>query len=127
MCRSRDSACSRNERSPRVIWLGIEQGKTELTALAQRTLGELVTIGFIPEKRPFSAHLTIGRVKEPIPDARPILARPFASPAFPVSEMVLFRSFLKPTGPVYEALGRYPSPATSDRPPATQALALDNH
>ena len=54
--------------------------------------------------------------KEPIPDARPILARPFASPAFPVRELVLFQSFLKPTGPVYEALGRYPlaqSPATS--------------
>jgi len=97
-----------NERSPRVIWLGIEQGRAELTALAQRALKELVTIGFIPERRPFSAHLTIGRVREPLPDVRPILERPFASPPFPVSELVLFRSFLRPTGPIYEALGRYP-------------------
>lgn len=96
-----------NERSPRVIWLGIEQGRAELTALAQRALKELVTIGFIPEKRPFSAHLTIGRVKEQLSDARSILERPFAAPAFPVSELVLLRSFLKPTGPVYERLGRY--------------------
>jgi len=108
-----------NERSPRVVWLGIEQGRNELTALAHDTLKGLVTIGFIPEKRPFSAHLTIGRVKEPLPDARPIIARPFASPAFPVSELVLFRSFLKPTGPVYEVLDRYPftggvRPPTSD-------------
>jgi RNA 2',3'-cyclic 3'-phosphodiesterase len=97
-----------NERLPRVIWLGIEQGKAELTALAQHTLKKLVAVGFIPEKRPFSAHLTIGRVREPLSDARAILERPFAVPAFPVSELVLFQSFLRPTGPVHEPLGRYP-------------------
>lgn len=97
-----------NERSPRVIWLGIEQGRDELARLAQQTLKGLVTIGFIPEKRPFSAHLTIGRVRAPMPDARPIIDRPHASRAFPVKELVLFQSHLKPTGPVYERLGTYP-------------------
>jgi 2'-5' RNA ligase len=96
-----------SERSPRVIWLGVEPGKTELTALAACVLRELVTIGFIPEKRPFSAHLTIGRVKEPLPDVRSILERECVSRAFPVDEVVLFQSHLRPTGPVYERLGQY--------------------
>lgn len=96
-----------NERSARVIWLGIEQGREEVTLLAQQTLRRLVTIGFIPEKRPFSAHLTIGRVRAPIPDARSVISRPYASRAFPVTELVLFQSHLKPTGPVYERLGQY--------------------
>lgn len=96
-----------NEHSPRVIWLGIEQGRDELILLAQQTLKKLVTIGFIPEKRPFSAHLTIGRVREPIRDVRSIIGRPYASRAFPVRELVLFQSHLKPTGPVYERLGQY--------------------
>jgi 2'-5' RNA ligase len=96
-----------NERSPRVVWLGVEPGKTGLTALAGRVLRELVTVGFIPEKRPFSAHLTIGRVKEPLPDVRSILEREYASRAFPVDEVVLSQSHLHPTGPVYERLGQY--------------------
>jgi 2'-5' RNA ligase len=96
-----------NERSPRVVWLGIEQGRDELILLAQQTLKELVTIGFIPEKRPFSAHLTIGRVRAPIHDVRAVLDRPYASRAFPVKELTLFQSHLRPTGPVYERLGQY--------------------
>jgi len=96
-----------NEHSPRVIWLGIEQGRDELVLLAQQTLRRLVTIGFIPEKRPFSAHLTIGRVRAPITNVRTVLDRPYASRAFPVNELMLFQSHLKPTGPVYERLGQY--------------------
>jgi 2'-5' RNA ligase len=96
-----------NERAPRVIWVGIEDGARELCELARNTQQSLVSIGFIPEKRPFSAHLTLGRVKGPVRDIKPILSRSLASRRFPVERIVLFRSYLQPTGPTYERLAEF--------------------
>ena len=97
-----------NERSARVIWVGADEGKDQLCALARSVAEEMIAIGFIPEKRPFSPHLTIGRVKAPIADIRPILGTTFAGRSFPVSEIVLVRSHLNPAGPVYERLAAFP-------------------
>lgn len=96
-----------NERSPRVIWLGAEQGTQELCNLAEAVRRALVAIGFAPEKRAFSPHLTLGRVKAPIKDVRTVLGKEYASRRFPVRQLALFQSHLKPTGPVYERLAEY--------------------
>src|SRR5256885_1898750 len=52
-----------NSRRAHVIWLGIAEGKSELSALAERLCSGLRAAGFELEKRPFSAHLTVARVK----------------------------------------------------------------
>jgi RNA 2',3'-cyclic 3'-phosphodiesterase len=96
-----------NERSARVVWLGVDQGAPELTNLALRVQGELTKIGFLPEKRPFSAHLTIGRVRERLEDVSRILSRTYASRAFGVKRIALIRSILQPTGPIYEELAEF--------------------
>jgi 2'-5' RNA ligase len=96
-----------NERSPRVVWVGFEQGAPELTSLALRIQNELVKIGFLPEPRPFSAHLTLGRVRERMPDIKPILSRSFASRSFLLKRVLLFQSTLEPTGPVYDELAAF--------------------
>ena len=46
---------------PRVLWIGIEAGATELEALGRRLDGELAQLGWPPDERPFTAHLTLAR------------------------------------------------------------------
>ena len=48
---------------PRVIWVGIDRGRGELKRIAFSIEENLSKIGFAKEKRTFSHHLTLGRVK----------------------------------------------------------------
>ena len=50
--------------APRAIWLGILAGRAGLAAIHDELRPRLVPLGFEPEKRPFSPHLTIARVKD---------------------------------------------------------------
>lgn len=51
-------------RSPRVLWVGVTEGATELVALARRVEDALFRIRFPREARPFEPHLTIGRIRQ---------------------------------------------------------------
>lgn len=99
-------------RSPRVIWMGIEEPSGKLTQL-QRTLNrELEQRGFEIDKRPFSPHLTLARVKSPLtPDeqqrlqrllADPQLATP--SPPYRVTSLAVMKSELSRSGAKYTAM-----------------------
>ncbi|MCK4849272.1 MAG: RNA 2',3'-cyclic phosphodiesterase, partial [Candidatus Heimdallarchaeota archaeon] len=57
-----------NERRPRVIWIGLSEGKSQLITLAREVDDRLSKIGFPKEKRKFSPHLTVGRIKKLYPD-----------------------------------------------------------
>lgn len=50
-----------NQHRPRVIWVGI-QAPTALSNLYQGIENEAQRLGYAPEDRPFSPHLTLGRV-----------------------------------------------------------------
>ena len=50
---------------PRVFWVSVGEGRDELIAMQQRIESELHARGFVREERPFSPHLTIGRVRSP--------------------------------------------------------------
>jgi 2'-5' RNA ligase len=51
-------------RNPRVLWIGVGEGRDRLRVLAHRVEEALVRVGFPREGRPFEPHLTIGRVRE---------------------------------------------------------------
>jgi len=53
-----------NMRRPRVIWAGIVGELDALNTLQQSIENQLVPLGFPLEKRRFSPHLTLGRVKD---------------------------------------------------------------
>jgi 2'-5' RNA ligase len=55
-----------NPRHPRVFWAGV-QADESLQALADATENAVAEIGVAKEKRPFSPHLTLARIKEPVP------------------------------------------------------------
>ena len=92
-------------RRPRAIWLGVTEGAQALTALAERAEQAAVALGFAPEKRPFQAHLTLGRVKAPTAPPELVRALEGAHDAvvgqMRVGEVVLMQSELRRTGPIY--------------------------
>ena len=56
-------------RRPRVIWVGVEDGREQLVALAKAVEHRLVKAGFEKDDKPFRSHITIGRVREGKPIA----------------------------------------------------------
>jgi 2'-5' RNA ligase len=93
---------------PRVLWAGITAGIRELGLLAADVERALVPLGFAPEARPFRAHLTLARVRSPRGLRRIAAAiagdAPFGE--WTATEMVLYRSHLRPGGSIYEPLRR---------------------
>jgi 2'-5' RNA ligase len=55
--------CFPNARQPRVVWVGLEGDLAALAALQRSVERALAPLGFPPEKRGFSPHLTLGRVR----------------------------------------------------------------
>lgn len=109
-----------NPRSPRVVWVGIKEGARELSLLASAINRALTPIGFEPEQRPFSPHLTIGRTKAPVTNIHRLLAEPFSSRHFVVKEALLMQSRLLPGGARYTPLAVFPltAPSAPTNPPA---------
>ena len=52
--------------APRVIWLGMDEGREQMSALKHELDHRLATVGFESDTRPFRAHLTLGRVKRTV-------------------------------------------------------------
>jgi RNA 2',3'-cyclic 3'-phosphodiesterase len=101
-----------NARRPRVVWLGIAGDVASLAAIVADLGRRLAPLGFPPESRPFSPHLTVGRAREQrgAPGLGGALAHAALAEgvAWRVPELVLFESFLSPKGPRYEAIQRAP-------------------
>jgi 2'-5' RNA ligase len=97
---------------PRVIWAGTAAGRPAAAALADRVDAELAGLGLAREARPFTAHITLGRVREPRREAA--LAEALAAGAstrFGVvraARVSLMRSELSPRGARYTELGGWP-------------------
>ena len=100
-----------NVHYPRVLWAGITEGADQLRNIFSQLEPRLRSIGFTPDKRGFSPHLTIARVKS---------GRNKAELAKFVTENVnyefgivraeclrLKRSDLTPKGPIYSTLKEF--------------------
>ena len=91
-----------NPRRARVIWAGIEDEGKLLAKIASGLDEALAPLGFAAEKRAFTPHLTLARLKSPA-DARPFLEDvSFASDPWLVTDIHLYRSHLSPKGARYE-------------------------
>mgnify|MGYP003304430462 FL=1 len=91
--------------SPRVIWVGVNDGINELEKLAETIRSKLSDIGFSPDKK-FKPHVTIFRVKNKIESLTSKLEK-FSSYSFgkqEISEIKLKKSELTPNGPIYTDL-----------------------
>ena len=93
----------------RIIWVGVEKGADELKEIARLLEGKLQQLGFPKEEKPFSAHITIGRVRSARNRIKLTETLKKLSEAqlqhtseFPVTAITLFKSTLTPSGPIYE-------------------------
>lgn len=97
-----------NTRYPRVLWAGIREGAEQLRSIFHQLEPQLRILGFAPDPKGFSPHLTIARVKS---------GRNKAELAKQVEENInydfgtvkaeclrLKRSDLTPKGPIYSTL-----------------------
>jgi 2'-5' RNA ligase len=97
-----------NLRRPNVLWVGIAGATAALGHLQAAVATALEPLGFPREARPYSAHLTLGRVRR---DASAsdrarlgTLVQALATPqplTWDVDRVVLFQSTLRPSGPIY--------------------------
>lgn len=95
----------RPKQPPRVLWIGIDP-EPALNQLHTKVTAALAGIGFQPEDRSFSPHITLARLKtrERLPEVDAFLSTHAALqvPAGRITEFVLFSSVLSPEGARYE-------------------------
>ena len=101
-----------NFRRARVVWIGVEQDP-RLELLHHDLESHCEQEGFEVEGRPFRPHITLARVRAPLPVERMRgLARVARSvrvrAAVPVEHITLFESTLAPTGAHYRRLHAAP-------------------
>jgi len=100
-----------DERRPRVIWIDFLDSR-RLIKLQEEVEYSIVSIGFEKEDRPFSPHLTIGRVRSPknkdllLRAMGPLRSKDFGN--IGVDKIFLMKSDLKPTGAQYTAVAEFP-------------------
>ena len=99
-----------NPHRPRVIWIGVETGP-QLDSLAQRIETTVRNLGYPGEEKPFTAHLTIGRVRDGNSSAQAQSLQQALERTkigrlgtFAVENIQLLRSDLQSGGPVYTRL-----------------------
>jgi 2'-5' RNA ligase len=95
---------------PRVLWLGIRDASGSLALMQSALETECAADGFPREPRPFKPHLTLARIRSPH-GAHELAAThretPFESQRFKVSELIVMRSELGPSGSRYTPLSRH--------------------
>lgn len=96
-----------NLQRPRVIWVGGSQELEAAQKMAHEIDLRMRELRFEKEKRPFKAHLTLGRVREGRRvDALASYLESFKLQSIPLrlDRLVLFKSTLTPKGSIYERL-----------------------
>jgi 2'-5' RNA ligase len=101
--------CFPNVRRPRVLWVGVEEPTGALSRLQADVERALQPLGYPRERRGFSPHLTLGRIRGRDRDAVEALGAYVARArvrlgAMEVDEVHLIRSELLPGGAVYSPL-----------------------
>lgn len=97
-----------NLRRPRVLWVGVDEPSGRLVALVEDIENRLHGLGFEKEKRKFSGHLTIGRVKSSLSKSflQTLERTDLEGGEVAADEIVLMKSELHPRGAIYTPLRR---------------------
>lgn len=110
----------------RVLWIGVEDPSGTLAALASSIGKSLAPLGFEPETRAFSPHLTIARIRNPRDAREALLAlKSIEGEGFgsmTVRELILYESVPRREGTEYSVLSRFPITRRALRSPSSRAL-----
>lgn len=96
-----------SRKRPRVVWIGVEDSD-RLVTIQMEVEAAMAALGYEAENRPYSPHLTIGRLKSPrrrevlLKELDALSGEEFGEHG--VAEVALMRSTLKPGGAEYSKL-----------------------
>ncbi|MBA7485979.1 RNA 2',3'-cyclic phosphodiesterase [subsurface metagenome] len=100
-----------NLRRPQVVWVGLGGGIDKLSQIQQNIESNLAKLGFAPESRPFTPHLTLARLRDwASPDDRQKFGQFIADTrfeeayTFPVDIISLMKSQLTREGAIYSRI-----------------------
>lgn len=105
-----------NLRQPRVLWVGPSEqwlksnAAKQLTSLHREVESCCRSLGFVTEDKPFTPHLTVARIKAGDREVGQritqsgVCDRELSVGVITVGPLVLMKSKLRPTGPVYTKL-----------------------
>ncbi len=98
-------------RNARVLWVGTGEGTQALCRLQKDIEAGLSQAGWKPEKRKFTGHLTLCRIRNPKAGAKMVeVSQDFKQSnlgTLYVESVNVFESQLTPSGAVYTVLGSY--------------------
>ncbi len=102
-----------NRRNPRVLWVDLNGDLDRMADFKNDLQKKLKPFGIKEEKRRFSPHLTLGRFRKGAKsdvhlDDLLLNYKSLTSQECMLSELVLFKSDLKPSGAVYTKLKTWP-------------------
>lgn len=101
--------CFPNMKRPRIVWLGADGDMEMLKQLAFQVESVCRDLGYSKADKPFSAHLTIGRINDPRglePLINRLEALEYSTEDFTVEQVIVFKSDLSPRGPTYTSLAK---------------------
>ncbi len=105
--------CFPNMHQPRVVWAGVTEGADQLKSIQSAVEAALNPLGYLPEDRPYSPHITLGRVAREATSAnikelgKLIAAQPASQWGVDKVEAIyLMKSDLRSGGAVYTPLHR---------------------
>jgi 2'-5' RNA ligase len=102
------TGCFPSPRRPRAFWIAVAEA-SDLTRLFEALEKELSCAGFPRETRPFSPHLTLGRVRTDRSSARlgeALAVAKFDAAPFLAAEITVMRSDLSSSGAVYTPIAK---------------------
>ncbi|MBN2379284.1 RNA 2',3'-cyclic phosphodiesterase [candidate division WOR-3 bacterium] len=95
-----------NSRKARVFWWGLARGAEDAGQIFNNLERNLVNSGFEPERKPYHPHITLARLRNPVP----LPVDDFKPPehlGFPASTFTLYQSILTPQGPIYKVIEEF--------------------
>jgi 2'-5' RNA ligase len=101
-----------NKRRPRVVWIGVSERGQQVRNLKLEIDSLLEDIGYQVEKRKYTPHATIARVRH-VKDSRRIADNledlvNESIGVMTISGFTMKKSTLTPTGPIYDTMWRIP-------------------
>ncbi len=111
----RDLGVFPNPNRPRIVWVGVAEPSGTLIALQKEVTQSLEPLGFEPEKRAYTPHLTIGRAdrrasRRELAEVGELVTRSEVGALcqVQVEHITLMKSDLQPGGAVYTPLAVLP-------------------
>ncbi|MBN1591680.1 MAG: RNA 2',3'-cyclic phosphodiesterase [Candidatus Coatesbacteria bacterium] len=96
--------------APRIVWLGIKDGREQLVKLANDISDSMEAIGFKKEAKPFRPHITLARIKYlgSKPEFKTAVGEISNTKISPMAAKYIFlmRSQLNPKGAIYTVIER---------------------